>query len=358
MKIGIVSMQRIVNYGSFLQAYGLKRIIEELGHEVVFFDYKSKLPVTGFTVRKLLAHVVRKNPGLGWLEDELRSRERLHYRYHREFLPMLGVSYTHNPNETMDIAVVGSDEVFNCLQPTPDVGFSPTLFGQGIHAEKVISYAASFGYTTLEGLKKYGLIDELSKYLRDFSAISVRDENSRKVITYLVGQEPTMNLDPVLIYDYDLPEVDLPENYVILYTYLTRKYTDKERQQILSFCHQNGKILISIGEAQDWVDRKVDANPFELLAYFRNADFVITDTFHGALISMKYNKNFVCRLREDNRQKLGDLLQKLNQEKRMSTDYDNLQKYLDNPPDYTQTNLVIAKGKKEAVAYLSAHLQK
>lgn len=39
MKIGILSMQRIVNYGSFLQAYGLKKTVEKLGHEVEFVDY-------------------------------------------------------------------------------------------------------------------------------------------------------------------------------------------------------------------------------------------------------------------------------------------------------------------------------
>ena len=38
-KVGILSMQRIKNYGSFLQAYGLKKIIEELGHDVEFVDY-------------------------------------------------------------------------------------------------------------------------------------------------------------------------------------------------------------------------------------------------------------------------------------------------------------------------------
>lgn len=45
MKVGIMSMQRIINYGSFLQAYGLKKTIENLGHTVEFVDYKVGEPL-------------------------------------------------------------------------------------------------------------------------------------------------------------------------------------------------------------------------------------------------------------------------------------------------------------------------
>ena len=45
MKVGIISMQRVCNKGSFLQAYGLKKMIESLGHEVIFVDYKVGKPV-------------------------------------------------------------------------------------------------------------------------------------------------------------------------------------------------------------------------------------------------------------------------------------------------------------------------
>ena len=321
MKIGIESMQRVVNYGSFLQAYGLKKTIEALGHEAVFFDYTSRLPVTGFTAKGLLADKIRRNVFFSWFEDELRSHERLQYRWHREFLPMLGIGYKRNPTEKVDIAVIGSDEVFNCLQPFPNVGFSPMLFGQGIRAQKVISYAASFGYTTLEGLEKYDLVEKLTKYLSSFSALSVRDENSRRIVTSLTGREPYIHLDPVLIYDFELPKVELPAHYVLLYTYLSRPYSAEERQQIKNFCKQNGKQLVSLGWAQDWVERKISADPFQVLAFFNNADYVITDTFHGAVMSIKYNRNFACMVRPDNRQKLKDLLQRLEQQSREITDF-------------------------------------
>ena len=44
-KVGILSMQRIINYGSFLQAYALKTLLEEQGHEVQFVDYRVGMPL-------------------------------------------------------------------------------------------------------------------------------------------------------------------------------------------------------------------------------------------------------------------------------------------------------------------------
>ena len=59
MKVGIMSMQRVVNYGSFLQAYALKKVIEEMGHSVEFVDYKVEPPVA------LPAHAASSMPSSG-----------------------------------------------------------------------------------------------------------------------------------------------------------------------------------------------------------------------------------------------------------------------------------------------------
>ena len=63
----------------------------------------------------------------------------------------------------------------------------------------------------------------------------------------------------------------------------------------------------------DFLTRKIEANPFELLSYFCYADYIITDTFHGAVLSIKYSKQFAVWIRDSNKQKLGDLLERLNQ---------------------------------------------
>lgn len=359
MKVGIISMQRVVNYGSFLQAFGLKRMIESYGHQAVFIDYKYGYPVIPTSFKTVLYQKLRQVGFFAWCADTflLQNISSFRKEYDKRFLPILNVSYRRNPKEKVDIVVIGSDEVFNCLQGG-GVGFSPMLFGQGIHTKKVISYAASFGTATLEGLKIYNVKNKLKDYFQIFSALSVRDENSQEIIFALTGKKPVINLDPVLVYDFDLPEIELPpKDYVILYTYASRPYTPTEKQQILDFCSKNGKKLVAFYGAQDWIPNKIKANPFELLFYFKNADFIITDTFHGAVFSIKYNKNFVCRVRPDNKNKLENLLSRLQKKERQIEDYTLLQWYYENAPDYSKTNSIIQQGKMNTQRYLQDNIR-
>ena len=138
--------------------------------------------------------------------------------------------------------VIGSDEVFNCTQSNPDVGYSPELFGFNSNANTIISYAASFGSTTLQKLTEYHKRNEIASFLLSFEKISVRDKNSYIIVKELTGIEPTMNVDPVLLYDFEkeIPsDVDL-KNYIIVYAYSGR-INDEEAKAIQEFAHKNNK---------------------------------------------------------------------------------------------------------------------
>ena len=362
MKVGIISMQRVPNYGSFLQAYGLKKTIESLGHRVVFIDYKVEKPVVPYDRNSLLKFRVMDLAVTRYINDAFKywilNRKSFIYKYRLHYLQELGVGYRKDYSVLVDTVVIGSDEVFNCLQRGFNVGFSPMLFGQGINTKRVISYAASFGYTDLAGLKKYKVDSVVADYLKTFHAISVRDDNSADIVTRMTGNKPELNLDPVLIYDFEIPEIDIPyKDYVILYTYKSRHYSEEERQAILDFCLENNKSLISIGNAQRWVQNRVEAAPLELLAYIKGADFIITDTFHGSVFSIKYNKKYAVLIRDDNRQKLGDLLKRLRQEDRTISSFHDLQRMYETPTDYSVTNTVIKQEKKHALDYLQSNLQ-
>ena len=362
MKIGILSMQRVPNYGSFLQAYGLKRILESLGHEVCFIDYRSGRPIVPYSKRARVGYCLLEIPVVRCLNDWIKyyvlGKKFFDYKYRLDYLKMLGIGYRKEYNTAVDIAVVGSDEVFNCLQSGLNVGFSKMLFGQGIKAKKVISYAASFGYSDIAGLENYGVASIVAEYLKTFSAISVRDNNSNEIVERLSGRKPEMNLDPVLVSEFDLPEVELPyKNYIVLYTYKSREYSENEKKTILEFCESHHKELISIGSAQDWVKNKVEADPLMLLAYIKKADFIITDTFHGTVFSIKYNKPFATLVRDNNKQKLGDLLQRLNMSERRISSFSELGSLYEDPIDYSKTNAIIEYEKQHARLYLCANLQ-
>ena len=362
MKIGILSMQRVPNNGSFLQAYGLKRILENLGHDVVFIDYREGKPVVPYSERQRIRYHILEITFIkhlnDWLKYRVLGRKLFDYKYRLSYLKQLEIGYTKKYDTAVDVAIIGSDEVFNCLQSGLNVGFSPMLFGQGINAKRIISYAASFGYTDYEKLKKYGVAEKVGEYLKSFSAISVRDNNSKDIVMKLTGKTPQLNLDPVLISDFDVPEIEISyKDYVVLYTYKSREYSDADKSAIQEFCKQNNKKLVCIWGSQKWVNNKIETSPLELLAYIKGADFIITDTFHGTVFSVKYNKPFATLIRENNKQKIGDLLHRLKKEERRISSFEDLQSVYEQPIDYAITNSIIMNEKEHTLTYLRENLQ-
>lgn len=371
MKIGIMSMQRIENYGSFLQAYSLRQMLEELGHEVVFVDYVIEPCIVQDPIQVIPHHsipyrIVRK--GYYIVKDIIRQLDgekaaeqkidsmRLRIKY-MEYLRELGITEQRTENIPVDVLVVGSDEVFNCLQTNPAVGYSKQLFGKYSQANKVVSYAASAGFTTVEGLEKYGIRDEVSDMLKNnFDHISVRDDNTFDLVKTLTGITPDMHLDPVLVGDFSskiIEKHDL-DKYVVVYSYEERmsERTD-EAEAIQRFAHERGLKTVSIGNFQKWTDLKIEASPFELLGYIKNADYVVTDTFHGTIFSIILRKQFATIIRESNKQKLSALLKYFLLNERQIEEISDLGVILEVKVDYHLTDIIFEREKRRTKNYLS-----
>lgn len=352
-KIGIMSMQRIRNYGSFLQAYALKKIIESLGKDVEFIDYKYEK--TLISEKKELKSKILKNINIIQFLKKRKAIKRFANVYDNDFLPLLGIG-NKNYNKDIDTLVIGSDEVFNCLQPYP-VGYSRNLFGYEFDNIPVISYAACFGHTTLEELKKYNIIDEISKLLKKFKSISVRDENSEKIITELINEKPEIHLDPVLIYDFNdrkKVQVDL-ENYIIVYAYPGR-LNKQEEKYIKKFAKKHNKKILSLGSYQRIADYIKIVNPLEIFSYFEKADFVITDTFHGSIFAIKTKTNFCTIIRNSNNNKLNDLLSRLNLESRKLKNIKNIENLYNIKTDFNKTDILLDAERKRTINYLKKNL--
>lgn len=358
MKIGIVSMQRLINYGSFLQAYGLKHLLEDLGHTVEFIDVKLS---NGKFLN--IPQKEKINPVKELLRPILKSKmHNLSIKRERNFknvyFKILGL--TEYPNEKLDYeaTVIGSDEVFSYCQFVK-WGGTELYFGEGIKSDKLISYAASFGYTTIEDLKKINMDEQITNYLKKFDAISVRDKNSREIVEKLCGATPNENLDPVLIYDFEklVPQKVKHKNYIFVYGYDNRLVEGKYVNQIKAFAKKHKKKIVCAGVYQDWCDVMVDVNPFELLSYVKNADFVVSETFHGTVFSIKYQKDFAVIVRDSNRNKLLNLMEKFNVADRI-VDKDNLEAILKRTYDKEFCVKKIEEERKKTKEYLVKSLER
>ena len=358
MKVGIMSMQRIANYGSFLQAYALKNIIKSLGHDVCFVDYRIGEPI--FKDESLGNTVTSGNKffELKYFLKKLLGREIYFFERYKKMLPLLGVGLKMNYGTKTDTLVIGSDEVFNCLQANPDVGFSPELFGKDANAEKIITYAASFGHTTKKGLEDAGKYNEVKSYLENVSVFSARDTNTEEILSSMGIDGIHRHLDPVLIYDFE-KEIKFKndiKDYILVYSYAGRISDKKEIEAIKSFAASLGKKIVTVGFHQPWSDIRLEANPFELLGYIKNADYVVTDTFHGSIFSVITKSKFAVVVRDSNKQKLTSLLEGLNLTERIVHSPDKLSECIMQDIDYNKTFDIIRKERERSRAYLKENL--
>lgn len=349
-------MQRVPNYGSFLQAYGLKKMLLESGAtEVHFIDIKKGKPLKNVGKMNYFQRFWRVakifiSGGFRTLkldkQFENRCAEQIRSVYHLlEAEPDVSRHY--------DLVVIGSDEVFNCAQNST-WGFSTQLYGDVPEADMVISYAASFGYTTIDKIKSLGIEEEMKTALMNLSLISVRDSNSKAIIRELINKTAQSHLDPVLIYGYkeeiERLAVHKPYKYMIVYTYRARIHEQEEVVAITRYAKEHGYKLISIFCRYDWCDEAViPETPFDVLGWFKGAECIVTDTFHGTIFSIITHRPFRTLLRSNNRQKLTSLLSTL---KLSSQSEGTIASALDRTIDYDAVESILENERNNSITYL------
>lgn len=371
-KVGIMSMQRIFNYGSFLQAYGLKELVREIDPniDVKYIDYMpgSVLVIDGMQTSGKIGKTLRKlkNELLGKASISNKLKYINHKRtYAKRFFPLLEIN-DRDYSTNVDIQIIGSDEVFNCIQANINVGYSRDLFGHGSNAKKIVSYAASFGNTTMSKIQQYGVEEEISGDLSKFDAISVRDRNSMSIVEELIGARPSVNIDPALAYDFMRKEDKIPKNrlysakYMIVYGYSNR-FSAHENDIIKKFSKENGLKVLCFGGVHACCDVFIDCNPFELLSYFRDAEYVLTDTFHGTIFSIINKKKFITLIRKSsnnsygNEEKLRFLLDLFNLSYRGIGEIENqeiLDGMLEKEIDYSDVFRILEEQRSKSKSYL------
>lgn len=360
-KIGIMSMQRIVNYGSFLQAYGLKSELLAMGTKVCFLDFHPAKPIVTENTNNQSTKFRKL--------DHFLSKYRMHRfrkRFQNKYWPILGLSQAKFFSTAgLDVEIIGSDEVFNCLQSSKEVGYCPDLFGVNSSAKKIISYAASFGNTTWEKLMKYNKIDDISNWLKNIDSISVRDENSANIVKLSVGVEPIINIDPVLLHDFSKDSMFKSRNiksepYILIYAYSNR-LTDKECESIKKYARQNRLKIINIGGYQK-IGKLVCPSPFDIFNYFKSAKYVITDTFHGTIFSMINHATFATIIRKSkngaygNEEKLTYLLSLFGFQNRILSDINNLNVLLNEKIDFVKFDGILSQKRQDSINYIKENI--
>lgn len=371
MRIGIITMHRVPNYGSFLQAYAMKRVLEQYGHSVIFVDFRpGKVPNMSrnehiLALKNRMFSIASKSKFLTEiLPLHLKRTGHAVRDYRLNVLPLLNVSKAvHNPD--IDVLLIGSDEVFNCTQRNPNIGYSRDLFGWNTKAKYTLTYAASFGNTSIEKLQAQRIEGEVASSLSKINRVSMRDNNSIDIYHELTGKRAEKHIDPVLLYPFggETQKVNEPANrYAVLYSYPGRM-RNHEIDAIKKYVENHNLKLICFPLVfQDTCDEVIDGNPFDVLAYFRNADCVFTDTFHGTIFSIITQRPFITFVRSShggsygNEEKLDDLLRTFGLQDRKAKDVSSIEALMKLSIDYAAVNTILERERIRSHEFLESSL--
>ena len=286
MKVGILTFHRCINYGSYWQTRCLAEGLSARGHEVEILDHNC-----GEIARAELNCALQPKLPTRTPPHELPSYKSKIRRFASAFrqLPLSRSFPLHQPQAAgrYDAIVVGSDEVWNFRHPW--YNGKPLFFGEGLRTERLLSYAASFGNHPAED----GLGDDWSRRLDRFSAISVRDENSRALIRNATGHDPQVTLDPCLQFaEIAKCEARRVGDYALVYGHsfpawfgiLMRNWADHRRT-----------ALVSVGYSTPWADvQLIDAGPLEFARLVAGSKAVATNFFHGSVFALLNGRPWVA----------------------------------------------------------------
>ena len=307
MKIGIITMHRVLNYGSALQAYALQKYIEQTTNaDVYIIDYffPNHYHKSNATIKKIIRNI------LGVSHDYLvggRFRRICRFNdFYHSFLKLSSRKY-HSPQSLMefppeaDIFITGSDQVWNINTMKNDGAFYLNFVPLD---KRKISFGSSFSVIDIP----ISYHNQIKEYLSTYSAIGMRESSGCDFIRTL-NLSPQIEIkntcDPTLLLSAeDYHEISLRSNlridgdfilvYLLNYSFDPRPaITDATRFAAKFF---NCKVVL-IGANHLSYDGEVvyknNFGPSEFCWLFENAKYVITSSFHGTMFSIIYRKPFV-----------------------------------------------------------------
>jgi len=293
MKIGVMTFFNYSNFGAALQCYGLYKTLSDMGHEVEYLDYTC--PYIGNPFKPV--HL--KNKGLfGYIYSTVgyicylpRKKK---FKKFREMIPHtkpLNEITIKEMGEKYDKYIAGSDQVWSAKL----TNYDGTYFLDFVKDNnKKYSYSASFGGNTIDELKK-GWYQEL---LKDFNKISVRENYGQELVESLSGKDSEIVLDPTLLLKEEewlevCSKKRIKGNYILVYQL---GFSKQLIQAVKEVAELTGFQVIYVPFPLGGVVKSkisISLGPSEWLALFKNADYVITDSYHGIIFSIVFKRLFL-----------------------------------------------------------------
>jgi hypothetical protein len=309
-RVGVLTFHRCINYGSYWQARCLVEGLRARGHDAELLDHQSAAVESAEWRCAFQPVLPERTPRADFPLYKAKGRKFLQAFEELPRSPRFPLDEA-GTAEGYDAIVVGSDEVWNFRHPW--YGGKPIFFGSGLNAPRLVSYAASFGNHDASD----GMHPDYAAALARFSSISVRDENSRKLVHGALGCDPALVLDPCLQFPGPIVRAapEHREPYALVYGHGLPHWLGEAAQR---WSGRTGIKLVSIGYRNAFADQqRIAAGPEEFADAVAGASAVITNFFHGCVFALANGKPFVSAPSAYRFNKVRDLAAALGAEHRL-----------------------------------------
>lgn len=375
MKIATITCHDVYNYGASLQAYALQQYLLKQGHAAEIIDYKPYYLTGRYNWRHIPAesrlYPHRDSIWIQCIYFLLKNRKiyktigRKHKfdEFKQKYLTLTNRTYTsaeelRTTPPPADLYIAGSDQIWNTsCENGKDAAF---YLDFGNNDTRRISYAASFAVSDVDSACRNFIAEKLQR----FDAISVREQTGVGIIANLAAEKKAEQVeDPVFLLDRqhweDLSACTTPqEKYVLVYDFTNDPIIREHAQQT---ARRLGVRIYSLNDFAplSYADRNIsDAGPLEFLAWIKNAEFVISNSFHATAFSVIFHKPFLTYpLREKkNHSRMQDFLNGLGLITRFNPEHDKLTAAL-SAPDWEHIDRLLSEKIKISKHYLTHNIE-
>lgn len=357
MRIGIVTQTLANNYGGILQNYALQQYLKQLGHEPITIDFKRP-PVDYHTyllafVKAIIAYFIpsKRRP---FPRRDINRRTQRNEMFVSKHIARTKLVENYSPElieeYKLDAIIVGSDQVWR-----PEYNYSlEDMFLRFAEKSEVVKlvYAASFG------VDQWEYTEEQTNICRDlcrwFKAVSVREYSGVVLCKEHLNIKAVEMIDPTMLLlkdEYEELCKDVPEaGKNILAAYVLD--INKDKQDFITTFAKSNKLHPVIFRA----DLSCSLTIEEWVAMFRDAKYVITDSFHGTVFSILFNKPFLAVANNSRgSSRFQNLLDKFNLTDRLIDPSISICSMKD--IDWNEVNGTISYLKVDAYTYLTSNLK-
>lgn len=293
MKVGILTFHDADNYGAVLQAYGLKKSLSNyVDCEIINYynDYFHRTSVPSGILAKIMGKVHKKA-----LERKKKAFKNFRDQYLTCGSPVINDDQLEALNDRIDLFISGSDQVWNLnCSGGKKCYFLPFVKDNN----KKCSYAVSFGtdYPQLD--------DEYKEFIRQFNKIAMRESSGCTYVKDVIGRENVRVLDPTLLLrasEWDnllkTENIKAPKGrFILIYEVVNGKNMEEFAQKLEKEKGLPVYCITASNRIKKGIKTIRSAGPIDWLSLIKNSEYVITNSFHGLVFSLIFNKQFFVEL--------------------------------------------------------------